>query len=342
MGALISFKEAIIAASTQKPHLLLGNGFSRSFKEDVFAYEALFDRADFKNLSPTAKKAFKALNTTDFEVVMRALRQAVALVNVYIQQPAAVVKAMAADADGLRDVLVQAIAGSHPERPNSVTQAQYKSCKQFLDNFGSIYTLNYDLLLYWTLMQDEIDPQIKCDDGFRQPEDGPEKYVTWEVQNTNSQNIHYLHGALHIFDAGSKIQKYTWSNTQIALIDQIRTALALNKFPIFVSEGTAEAKLDRIQHSGYLNRAYRSFSAIGGALFIFGHSLAKQDDHILRLIERGKTQALYIGLYGDADSEANKTIIKRAQLIKSRRKKENPGRPVEVTFYDASSAKVWG
>ncbi|MGB7541823.1 MAG: DUF4917 family protein, partial [Burkholderiales bacterium] len=55
-------------------HVLLGNGFSQAWRSDIFSYSALFDRADFKNLSPAARASFGVLDTTDFERVMRALR----------------------------------------------------------------------------------------------------------------------------------------------------------------------------------------------------------------------------------------------------------------------------
>ena len=32
--------------------------------------------------------------------------------------------------------------------------------------------------------------------------------MTWEP-GRHAQNIHYLHGALHIFDAQTEVQKYT-------------------------------------------------------------------------------------------------------------------------------------
>ena len=56
-------------------------------------------------------------------------------------------------------------------------------------------------------------------------EDFDASYVVWEPENSHGQNIHFLHGALHIFDAGSEIQKYTWNNTGVRLIEQIRNAL---------------------------------------------------------------------------------------------------------------------
>ena len=51
---------------------MLGNGFSRALRDDIFSYQALFDQADFANLSAQAKQAFADLHTTDFEAVMRA------------------------------------------------------------------------------------------------------------------------------------------------------------------------------------------------------------------------------------------------------------------------------
>lgn len=125
----------------------------------------------------------------------------------------------------------------------------------------------------------------------------------------------FLHGALHVFDSGVEIQKYTWKNTGVRLIDQIRDALNRGLFPLFVSEGTSDEKYERIRHNDYLAKAYRSFSEIQGALFIFGHSLAENDAHYLRRIERGKISQAYVGLYGDADTDANKQIIRRAQEL---------------------------
>lgn len=142
-----------------------------------------------------------------------------------------------------------------------------------------------------------------------------------------------------MFDAGTEIQKYTWINTGIRLIEQIRDALTRNYYPLFVAEGSSDEKLVRIRHSDYLAKAYRSFSSITGALFIYGHSLAENDEHYLRKIERGKVRHIFVGLYGDPNSEANKDIILRAERMSEAR---HPSRPLEVSFFDSESASVWG
>jgi hypothetical protein len=336
---ILTFDESLTIARTArgKCHVLLGNGFSRALFDKVFNYTALFERAKAK-LSPTAARAFAALGTTHFEEVMRALRHASSLVDIYATSAPDVAKAMEADLDAIRDLLAATIADSHPDRPASIKPEQYASCKLFLEHFDCIYTCNYDLLVYWTLMQDEIPPKMQHDDGFRNPDDPDMPYVVWEVQNTDDQNIHYLHGALHIYDAGHELQKYTWIKTQIPLIDQIRTALKEDKYPLFVSEGTWQEKLERIQHSNYLGRSYRSFAKIGGCLFIYGLSLAPNDEHILTLLDDNKITNVFVGIFGDPSADWNRTMVERAKQLGSNRPKS---RPIVIHFYDAASAQVW-
>ena len=73
--SLVTFEDAhgLVQAETA-PHLLLGNGFSRACREDIFAYNALFDRADFNQLSPLARGSFDLLDTTDFAALRWNLR----------------------------------------------------------------------------------------------------------------------------------------------------------------------------------------------------------------------------------------------------------------------------
>jgi hypothetical protein len=340
MPEILTFEKAIDATSTEKHcHVLLGNGFSRACRDDIFAYSALFEQAQFDGLSPSARSAFEALKTTDFEVVIRVLRQAAAVSTLYLADGKQASEQMLADAEALRELLAATIARNHPNRPGEVALDQYQACKVFLSNFERFYTVNYDLLLYWTLMQSEIDPQVKSDDGFRQPDDGVEEYVSWEIENSNKQCVYYLHGALHLFDAGYEIQKYTWSQTGIALVDQIRAALRQGRFPIFVAEGTSKEKRARIKHLGFLERGLRSFAEIGGALFIHGHGLAASDEHILRLIDKGRTKFICVGIFGDPASDDNQRIIRRAEAFNAGRKSKYQA---DIRFYDASSAKVWG
>jgi hypothetical protein len=339
---LLTLGEALAQAhdDPKKRHVLLGNGFSRACLNDTFAYDALKSRADLSKLSQTGWRAFDALGTSDFEVVMRALSNASKLAQVYEGNGSQLAQLFAEDAEALKTVLIDAIARSHPDHPFEIEADRYASCKVFLANFHHIYTLNYDLLLYWALMRSEIPPLVPCDDGFRKPDDDENAgYVVWEPDSVKSQNVHYLHGGLHLFDSGSQLQKYTWVNTGERLIQQVRDAMARDLLPVFVSEGSSEQKLSRIRHSAYLSRAERSLYSLGNTLFVFGHSMADSDGHILRAIRRSKLTRLFVGIFGDPQLQANQQIVTRTIHLADGRSKT---RPLEVQFYDAQSAVVWG
>jgi len=377
MPRIISFHHALEETTNIKRHLLLGNGFSIALFPDRFRYGSLLEMADFSDI-PEAKVAFEALDTTDFEVVVEALKRSTVLLPLYSTDDAAITK-MARHAEALKEILVRAIAGRHPDRPSDINEAQYKACRAFLANFvgesrvisvggntknlrANIYSLNYDLLLYWTLLHDQVvnwnadDPlnsvfetteELEHDDGFRAPDGDPEApYVTWDAEGTASdnQNIHFLHGALHLFDYGAELQKRCWERGGgIPLIDQIRGALNEGKFPLFVSEGNSAGKLARIRHNGYLQRSLRSFAVVcrvkGAALFVFGHSLAANDDHIIRRIPKGKIGSLYVSFHGDPEGESNKALFAKVKSMVDARGEQSP---LEVAFFDSAAVAVWG
>ena len=231
---LVTFEKALASVQGKTPHLLMGNGFSRACKDDIFSYESLFTRADFSDI-PLAEKAFSALDTTDFEVVLSTLQKAAQLISVYAEEYPELAELFAHDAEKLKDVLVEAIAQNHPEHPFEIPAEQYARCKKFLSHFDRKFTVNYDLLLYWTVMRSEITPNVPCDDGFRKPDGGEAQYVSWEPENTHHQNLYYLHGALHVFDSQHEVQKYTWAGTGVRLIEQVRDALDKGLYPLDVT-----------------------------------------------------------------------------------------------------------
>jgi hypothetical protein len=110
-------------------------------------------------------------------------------------------------------------------------------------------------------------------------------------------------------------------------------------FPLSVAEGTSDEKLERIRHSDYLAKAYRSFENIQGTVFIYGHSLAESDEHYLRVLENGKVSSLFVGLFGDASSASNRRIAARTEAMVLKRGQK---RPLTVRFFQSETAKVWG
>jgi hypothetical protein len=344
---LLTFEQAMAGIDgAAKRHLLLGNGFSIALKPDIFSYGSLYGNADFTAV-PHIPRLFEALGTTDFEIVIRHLQSTATVVEVYRPSLVRLAARLRQDAALIKDALVSAVARRHPDRPYDVTARQYAACRVFLRRFDHIFTLNYDVLLYWALMQNEVDDlPLRPDDGFRHPEDDPDlPYVSW--QQAHAATVSYLHGALHLFDRGSEITKYTWSKTDRAIVDQIREALDEDRYPLFVAEGTSDSKLERIMHNAYLHKALRSFEGCCGpaanAIVIYGHSLADNDAHVLRCIASGGARNLLISLYGDPNSPANREAIRNAEALAALRQRRRGTRySLTVTFYDAASARVWG
>lgn len=366
---IMTFEEAIVdSEECKKRHLLLGNGFSIACCPDIFHYGSLFDEADFKDF-PNAKNIFDAIQTFDFEKVIRMLEDSAKIQPFYGDKGEDVASEMTQNAKQLKDILVSTIANKHPEKLSSIPQEKIFACRKFLSHFlgdrktGGVYTLNYDLLLYWTLMSTEsafilhsseekgfghaeIPKKLDCNDGFGNVEDNLDtEYVVWhgETASSSGTRVFFLHGALHLFDAGAELRKYAWIRTGIPLIEQARQAINDNAFPLFVAEGESNKKKEKIRHNAYLYQCLKQLTANLNTgthcLFIYGHSLAENDEHILQQIRKGRFKKLYVSIYGDKDSDANKEIISRAEGFSSLR---NQNHPLDVKFYDAESAKVWG
>ncbi len=326
-------------------YLMLGNGFSIALRPDIFTYGSLYENADF-SAAPAVPALFDALGTQDFEIVIRHLLDTARVVEVYRPNLIRLIRRLRTDAAAIKDSLVSAIARRHPDRPYDIDPAAYAACRAFLRPFGHIYTLNYDVLLYWALMQSEVDDlKLAPDDGFRHPEDDPgEPWVSW--QQAHSPTVHYLHGALHLFDAGSEIIKYTWSKTDIPIVDQIRESLDHERYPLFVAEGSSANKKSRIMHNAYLHKALRSFESCcsngNGSLTVFGHSLAENDRHVLRLITKGRIRKMLVSIYGDPRSAENQAIRVNCEELVRLRAAARKHQGLDVVYFDAQSAQVWG
>lgn len=333
MLKLETFENSLAQASGKK-HLMLGNGFSRSLFNDIFNYQRLAEKVN----DTAIKKLFKKLGNTDFEYVMYKLNEALKVVSVY-DKDGKLEKAIKADEEKLKTILIKVITDSHPASPAEILFNQYDSCYHFLQNFqeGRTYTFNYDLLLYWVYMHflESDEKPLKCDDGFR-TDSNDEFMVTWEIGREHQQTLYYLHGAMHIFkSADSVIEKFTWKNTDKTISQQVKDSIEADKFPVFISEGETSHKLKRIKENGYLARSFSSLKSIRGSLFIFGHSIRDEDDHVFSVMNNNYgLKKIFISLYGDSNSVENQVIIKK---VEEWQKEFNR----DYIFYDSESAKVW-
>jgi hypothetical protein len=87
-----------------------------------------------------------------------------------------------------------------------------------------------------------------------------------------------------------------------------------------------------------LGRAFSSLKSITGNLFIFGHSIRDEDDHVFDYVNTNNTglKKIFISIFGDPQSPANQKIINKI----NRWDEANPNK--HYYLYDSKSANVWG
>jgi hypothetical protein len=328
----ISFEDALKQAesSHNRPTLLLGNGFGIAYDANIFSYKALFRSVDWSK-AERVQRVFESLKTWDFELAIRNIEIAATIADIY-QWGYEASSTLRDDADFLKDALLRAIQETHPAHIFEVDSGRMKTTAGFLRNFGRIFSLNYDLLLYWTLVQSGTGLSDLFKDGFRYSEN------VLEWTDFPNQRVLYLHGALHLFQENGRLEKIKYQSIAGGrLIQQIAERVSNGHAPLFVCEGTNQQKLVHIQSSKYLRYCFRALQSATGVLFIYGHSLGDPDQHILDAISGSQIKEVFISLYGDPGSYHNQMIQSKARGIQLAR---SYGGPV-VHFYQAESAEIW-
>lgn len=280
---------------TDSPAFVLGNGFSIAFDPTIFSYAALRMRAVSDGLiSDLAGRFFDGMRTVDFEVVIKSLLDASRALRIIRNDTTdSEAAALEQEAAGLKETLARTLAGLHPDRPHEITDDAYLRVYNFIARFHRVYTLNYDLLLYWTVMRGgELSPDVRwrADDGFREnlPD---ETFVSWDdLHASRDQTIRYIHGALHLFWGDGLLRKLTYSRTGDALLDQIRAELNAGRFRLYVAEGSSAEKMARIDTSLYLGEGLKSLANLSRGVLTYGLSFSANDEHLLssRSSSRGR------------------------------------------------------
>lgn len=320
-----TFQEALDSIDEQENlSLLIANGFSQAWNHEVFNYANLLEAADFSGRDRQLRELFEKSETYDFERIMDQLVSAERVLESY-GIDGEILENIRNDQETLKSALVSAIAETHPNLPRDITDEQYIAVRRFLVNFYSVFSLNYDLLFYWARNMYDLEPEdYETDDGFRWPE-------VWCGHNTDQQ-VHFLHGGLHIYDNGTDIKKHTFRDYEgISIIEKVRRNLEAGKFPLFVSEPSSEKKKIKMEHNPYLNFCFQALSEIGGTLFIFGHSMDENDKHIFDQINNSRVSKIFISIHGDETTDANRRTIANARAFLD----------AQVEFYQSESTPVW-
>lgn len=320
MATIISFDEAMKEAG-KNCSLMIANGFSIKY----FKYANLLEKAGLDGGSPLLR-LFDALSTVDFEIVIRALEDAALVERTYNKEKRA--RILSSEADKLRRALVHAVRVTHPEHRDDIAD-KIPACIKFLSQFDAIFTLNYDLLLYWVILENTKQFQ----DGFGLAED--RNGFRWPFKTDAHCNIYNLHGGLHLFKTtDNEVEKRIDQGSGV--IDAIAsTILEAKRLPLYVAEGTSVQKLAHIYAVPYLRHCYEKLRQSENAFFVYGHSASANDAHIYDALFNSAISHLYFCVHRPT---ANVAEID-GEL--SRRQKRNESE-IEYTLVDAETANVWG
>ncbi len=348
MTEIMPFDEAIDEAMDhgRSRNVLLGNGFSIGAHQQ-FAYGNLYEQARNAQLPSKVDELFQEYGTTNFEAVLQRLDTGIWLAEHYGMSLVDEFSEMKDDYESTKEALIDSIASIHPAAITEFRESKLESARLFLDQFDTIFTTNYDLLVYWALMSG--DEEMTFEDGFGRQVSGGENYLVFhgDKMDEDKGSLYFLHGALHLATVGGDVRKLAWSGAGVRIIEQVKAGLDNRQYPLVISEGSSEHKTERIQGSGYLYRAFLEFKGIEGDLFVYGHSLDDEDEHIRNAIAQNvELGVVYVGIHGDTESYSNRKLKERAFDLVSRRREVLTRRRVRrrrlrVRFFDSESAHVW-
>ena len=346
---LITYQE-VIAHLTKKgraKHLLFGNGFSMAYDSNIFSYNALSKFIENTG-DPLVSSLFERLNTKNFELIMQQLDNFCEIADIFSDDKTLAPKIKAVS-EKLKNSLIDAVKDLHPEHVFKISAENSQACinflQEYLGNGGTVFSTNYDLLLYWVLMrngaQNAIDGfgrDLETDldgDEYIEPEDLEYSELRWGKYK-GKQSIFYLHGTLPIFYTGIHIIKVAYDSEHY-LLQNVKERIDNKEYPIFVTAGNGKEKLTHIVHNRYLSYCYEQLCNIQGSLVTFGFNFGEYDTHIIEAIniatKKGrkipdKLWSVYVGVYSDDD-------LRHFTEISSQFK-------CKVTPYNARTANVWG
>lgn len=252
--------------------ILLGNGASLAIW-DRFRYESLFEVAcstrTTSPLSEADRELFDLFGTKNFEQILSSLATAQHVNRILGSD----LPMIAERRRTISNSLIAAVNSVHVPW-TSVPKPTLEIIGAALRSYRTVFTTNYDLLVYWSLMEAPKEERLK--DYFW---DGTFDLADSGIAS-DARRVLYLHGALHLYRLPSGRTLKRTANTH-NLLKLFKVPHEQGGIPLFITEGTPEDKLASIARSDYLNFAYGEFTRQTGSLVILGHSLSQADRHLV-------------------------------------------------------------
>jgi hypothetical protein len=318
-----------------KDNILLGNGASIAI-HDRLSYRSLYERVcDNQRLNRELLDIFTRFETSNFEFILKLLLEA-SQINEILNIPEDKTRRYYYE---LRDALINTVWEIHPTYEN--VESLLPPIADFLSNFKTVMSLNYDLMVYWAML-------------FGNEQWGCNWFKDCYIHGEFERDFEYLSkpqdgvgGATLVFyPHGNLFLATDIYNNEVKLCRTdddrlLETVLAKWKekdyVPLFVSEGSSTEKFHAVTRSEYLNVVYDSvLSKISGTLLIYGWSMSMQDEHIFKALDHRGITDIAVSVYTtNSDWEAN------CFRIQERFRNTHKLKDTNLYFFDSNSEGCW-
>lgn len=310
--------------------ILLGNGASIAV-DPIFSYESLLGRARERGfLTQDVESLFSCFNTSDFELILRMVWHATNVNEVLGVQDKVTQQAY----ENLRSCLVEVVRDSHSNYQAIQRDLPYIS--NFLKDFETVLSLNYDLIVYWAMMYNNRQRYGHIfKDCFNNSQFRGDWWNLRQLYRERANTlVFYPHGNLALCrDYLDREWKTAQANSDDLLGSILATWEMGKGVPLFVSEGTQEQKIRSIQNSYYLSVVYREvLTGLHPSLTIYGWGFGDQDRHLLEQIAHSNIERVAISVYRRDEIYCHRALA----LVK-----EVLGGQLQVDFFDSASPGCW-
>lgn len=337
----VSFNEALEGSQNQKRNLLIGNGFSIS-ASPTFQYNSLFSKFSAEDFPyrEVAQNLFQSFQTCDFERIINylniSIRVALSMYNQQLVDYLTLVKSQ------IINRFIHTLIQIHPTNLYeasgcvAINDVNFANNAKFLKFFlrsveDNIFTVNYDLLLYWSLLEGMKNKTLSnVVDGFSQYKPGDPHRNYWSTYYPT--NVFYLHGALHIRkDIFGDAYKNRYDDNK--LLNKAYEDLNNSVYPLIVFEGSDEEKQIKIQNDKYLLMCNIKLAMAQGSMFTYGFSFSENDMHIINAICSSGVSDIYIGVYSEPGQVIDNNIATAIGLFTTRQK--------NVFLFSTKDLAIW-
>ena len=263
----------------------------------------------------------------------------------------------------LRTGIIEAVNNLQPSTIYEIEDTKRDKAAEKLSLFDKVFTVNYDLLLYWIIIHSNVHPSKgkywkKWVDGFaHQLSQNFVKGVQdvkvgrWLSKYiSKGQNVFFLHGAVHLFEDSQrdnifkvKYRKPDKEKQGVKVLDQVNRLIENKYYPTFIAEGEYAQKRAEIYKCDYLKACFEALESLTGNLVTFGWGITEPDLHIIDQLFKSDLSEIYVGIFkGDSDDGIFKQNMKCiADRIGTRVALAPEKDLLDVYFYKSDNLSFW-